>query len=558
MRIGSAHSHGQDGPTGSDEDGFSLAFLAAPKGRSLLCGLPPSCIELFAREFEEVIAVDTDVGTLRVTLERAAQYGLGNVRGVVALARALPFADNTFDVVSVVHYQVRYGSTERRQVARCIESALLEYRRVLRIEGTFSMCARNRQSAFHFVRSWCQRRQASSSETLGTRQGPVTCTLGELRRLLSRCGLNEIVPFGVVPDERSGRYTVTIDHRGAIRFLVKIALARSSMWVRVAASLLGQRIAGFAWRLICPSWLIFASHSDKPRIALRIERGQIDLSDSALGGMVAAATKRHTSLFLMQSGNSANLSSKYTIPRNRFAAKKLDASSRVISALIRLNPDMAGLVPAETTYRSGHGMVIRTEGIRGRHLRLKDRKAHQLMANAIAELCRIEFSKELVSREFVEIDDRHRLQDLVSKNGLNPRLREFVNRRQVFHCDLQGRNIIHGPQRDRVFLLDFEHVRIGAGILNWYDFLVRNAVLRGDRYPLASGLVFERFKLVACGKGLYNSLRNVTRWLLLETGTPVELHRDLLILYVSYMCQNPIVDAPESLLAGIADMAFEL
>ena len=94
--------------------------------------------------------------------------------------------------------------------------------------------------------------------------------------------------------------------------------------------------------------------------------------------------------------------------------------------------------------------------------------------------------------------------------------------------------------------------------MNWYDFLLRNFVIAGDRIPLSSQTVIDRFRRLPGISESQPLLSHLTAQFLNECEVPIDRHHQYVTLYMHYLCQDPVVDDPDKALEALSEMEFSL
>jgi hypothetical protein len=138
-------------------------------------------------------------------------------------------------------------------------------------------------------------------------------------------------------------------------------------------------------------------------------------------------------------------------------------------------------------------------------------------------------------------------------------MQNLLQKAQIIHGDFNNRNIlVSRVEPRRAVIIDFEHAKIGPAVFNWYDFLLRNFVIYGGRYPIKTSVVLERCNKLGGNQKAYPALNKLTAKFLNACQVPVTLHGQLTLLYLGYLCQDPIVTNPEAVFRALLSMDFEI
>ena len=156
-------------------------------------------------------------------------------------------------------------------------------------------------------------------------------------------------------------------------------------------------------------------------------------------------------------------------------------------------------------------------------------------------------------------DIRTRLQSLAYKDGLHQEITNIIRLPQVIHGDLNKSNIfISRNNSEKIVINDFEHAKIGPGVLNWYDFLLRNLVIYGSTYPIRTDTTLERCTKLPGNIKADPLLNKMTAMFLDCCRIRMAMHKQLIILYLRYLCQDAIVSDPDKVINFIKLAKYKL
>lgn len=544
------------------EDRFAVPVLANPKGRVLDCGCGWGGLTFrLANEFDQVHAFDAELDGLQFIRIRAKQSRIDNIAIVQGDLLALPFPDGYFDVVVLNGVLEWVGTCDDRCAPELLqERAVAEVVRVLQPAGVLFVAIENRFGIQYFLgykeehtglrfisllprplARWYHR-MARGSEFRA-----LTHSWTGLKKLLSKQGLQRQVPFAVFPSYRNCRYLSSLGHPFTLGYLLKMLAERNkkrfgglmSAAMRLACAS-GRLLSITAW--FSPSCIIMASRNEWPGLGLRSTSEPIVLGDkSGPPPLAIAINDRRANVFQMD-GKTGRLAYKFAFPINGLASRKMELSKRLPDLLERVNSKLKGCFAASVLYVTPNGFAMRTEAASGSSLQLADRREMRLFHEKILELCRADIPGAMERESFKDADIRGTLAALVEKHGLDPGLKGVIDRFQVIHGDLNAGNIfVDKADPWRIVLLDFEHACIGPAILNWYDFLLRNFVLKEDIFPVANAIAHERYRRLIDGRLQGGYIRELSLSLLRECELPAHLHGQLMLLYMIFLCRNRIV-----------------
>ena len=306
-----------------------------------------------------------------------------------------------------------------------------------------------------------------------------------------------------------------------------------------------------------PSWTVFACPTSPPRLALRTGNDLIELSAPGINLAVVINDRRAN--FFSVEGTSARLTGKYSLPVTRNASRKTQISFAFWESITQQRPELKENFPRTSLWKGRRGYFDHTVAVNGSAMNLNDPDQLKCFHTLVLELSRLSFPQPRVEGFFADFDIRKGLMERATELGFDRTFRESLNRSQFIHGDLNAGNILMCLNGSlHATLIDLEHAKIGPAVLNWYDFLLRNFVIAGDRIPLNSQTVIGRFRRLPGNTGTQPFLSRLTAQFLNECEVPLARHHQYVTLYMHYLCQDPIVDKPEKVLDALSNMEFSL
>jgi len=480
---------------------FAISVLASPKECVLDAGCGWGGLSFWlAREFGHVYALDAQLDGLQFINIRAFQEGISNITTVKGSVFSLPFPSSFFDVV-VLNGVLEWVGTfsEKHPPGVLQEMTLKEIERVIKPNGTLNIAIENRYGIQYLLgykeehtglryisllprklaRKYHQHRKGKDFRAL-------THSRSGLMKMLKKAGFNHAVWFSVFPSYRNCRYAASLQGFAAMKFIVsnfgteKIVqpeiLWNMAIRVLYKSSLL-LRIASF----FSPSWIVFASRKNKPELALQSKEDHIAIRDSEDEDLAITVNNRRANIFKIDN-YSQNLLGKYSIPINQRAEKKIRISTICLELIRKLQPDLAVNLPEVSIQSTKDGLVEYTKAVSGCALNLSDLEGLNLFHDFLINLSCLAIPNNEIQGILLEFDIRDDLSLLAKNQGLCSEIQELTQRAQIMHGDLNKSNIfISKGEPHRAIVIDFEHVKIGPSVLNWYDFLLRNFVIYGSR-----------------------------------------------------------------------------
>ena len=248
--------------------------------------------------------------------------------------------------------------------------------------------------------------------------------------------------------------------------------------------------------------------------------------------------------------------------RRRVPRFLLDGLLRVdefLETITEQRPELKENFPRTSIWKGQWGYFDHTAAVTGSVMNLNDPEQMKCFHTLVLELNRLSVPQPRVEALFADFDIRTSLMERANKLGFDRAFRESLDRPQFIHGDLNAGNILMSLNGSlHATLIDLEHAKIGPAVLNWYDFLLRNFVIAGDRIPLKSRTVIDRFRRLPGNKDSQPLLSRLTAQFLNECEVPIARHHQYVTLYMHYLCQDPVVDNPKKALDALSDMKFSL
>jgi hypothetical protein len=308
---------------------------------------------------------------------------------------------------------------------------------------------------------------------------------------------------------------------------------------------------------LSPSWIIFASQEKAPQLALQ-SKEKLLLLENTFDLKPAITVSERRANILMIDESAGRVKEKYSIPVNELAEKKIEMSHFSIELIRKLRPSLDKNLPQITKFGTKKGLLEFTKGVPGDALDPNDPKDLSLFLDLLVNLNKISIDENEIRRIPKFFDVRSRLSELTKTHGLTSRVEDLLGRAQIIHGDLDKRNILLHERKPRIpVLIDFEHAKVGPAVFNWYDFLLRNFVMYGGQYPIKTSIVQERCRKLPGNMEAKAMLNRLTVKFLEACSVPLALHGELTALYMSYLCQDPIVLEPDAVVDALKFMDLE-
>ena len=557
---------------------FTVSVLASPKGFALDAGCGWGGLTFWlAQEFTHVYALDSQLDGLQFIDIRASQEEIDNITTAQGSLLSLPFPDGFFDVVVLNGVLEWVGTFSEEQPPLVLQHrALNEIARVLQPDGTLFVAIENRLGLQYFLGykeehtglrfiSLLPRRIARvfHRHFKGQDFRALTHSRPGLEKMLKACGFAKTEWFAVYPSYRNCRYATSLTGQGGLKFILRNFLSDGSSIQHALLKMLSPillksnfllKIASF----FSPSWGVFASRDAVPQLSLREKEGVIPIKNSEEIDVAVTITNRRANVFQV-ARVSGDLQGKYTIPTNELASKKIEMSYACVELLRRLRPDLNTNLPEISLYSRRAHWLDHTKKILGARLNLQAEKDLQLFLAFLSEFSGILIPRTEIKGIFQEFDIRQRLMHLAKQDKSHRQLEDILKRPQIIHGDLNRGNIfVSSMPSPAIVINDFEHAKIGPAVLNWYDFLLRNLVIYGAIYPMRIDIVLRRCSKLPGNKNANPVLNKLTVMFLDICQVPLALHSQLTILYMRYLCQDPIVHDPEAVINVLKSMQFKI
>jgi ubiquinone/menaquinone biosynthesis C-methylase UbiE len=557
---------------------FPISVLASPKGQVLDAGCGWGALSFWlSKEFAHVCALDSQLDGLQFIDIRSAQDGVANISPVQGDLLSLPFPDRFFDLVLLNGVLEWAGTFSKEHSATTLQKmALREMARVLHPDGVLYIAIENRFGLQYFVGykeehtglrfiSLLPRRLANSYHKYrrGNEFRALTHSHRGLTKMLRKCGFQNTKRFLVFPSYRNCRYAASLEGTKALAFLFKNTLSHRSSWPAKFAKIGLRAISKTSFFLkilssFSPSWIIFASQRSTPQLALQGKEKLIYLETERHLAAAIALNERRANIFMIDESSGA-LKGKYAIPVNQLAQKKIEMSHVSIELIRKLRPSLSKNLPEISNYGTKQSLLEFTKGIPGNPLNPNKPEDVTPLIHLLMELSKVSIDENEMQRIPESFDVRSRLKELANTHGLSKRIVDLLGRPQIIHGDLEKRNILFCGAKPRLLvLIDFEHAKVGPGVLNWYDFLLRNFVTYGGQYPIKTSTILKRCRRLPGNKGAKEVLNRSTASFLEACGVSLALHGQLIALHMSYLCQDPVVTDPGYIISQLKSTNFHI
>ena len=557
---------------------FTVSVLASPKERVLDAGCGWGGLTFWlAQEFTHVYALDSQLDGLQFIDIRASQDKIDNITTAQGSLLSLPFPDGFFDVVVLNGVLEWVGTFSKEQPPLVLQYRTLnEIARVLQPEGTLFIALENRLGLQYFL-GYKEEHTGLRFITLLPRHfaqmfhrhfrgqdfRALTHSRRGLEKMLDACGFSRREWFSIYPSYRNCRYATSLTGQGGLKFIlnnflpekssVRYSLLRMLSSILVKSDLLLKTASLFS-----PSWGIFASRNTDPPLALQGNTNPVVMKDSGETDLAVTISDRRVNIFQVMSA-SGSIQSKYSIPKNKRAVKKIEMSHACIELIRQLRPEFRTNLPETTIYYSNSRVFEQTIAISGDQLNLRAKEDLRLFFEFISEFDQIYIPEANIKGILREFDIRYRLIELAEKETLSSEFERILRRPQIIHGDLNKGNVfISRTGSPRIIINDFEHAKVGPAVLNWYDFLLRNLLIYGGRYPIETEIALQRCHRLPGNKRASHVLNKMTATFLYSCQVPLELHPQLTILYMRYLFQDQVVNDPDTLIKAIKSTKHSL
>lgn len=557
---------------------FTIAVLASPKKRVLDTGCGWGGLSFWmAKEFGHVYALDIKLDGLQFLKIRAFQEKVNNITAAQGSLFSLPFPAGFFDVV-VLNGVLEWVGTFSKEHPPIVmqEMALNEMARVLHPDGILYVAIENRFGLQYFLGyreehtglryiSLLPRSLANGYHRYrrGEEFRAVTHSRRGLTLMLKKCGFSKTKWFSIFPSYRNCKYAASMEGTGAIKFLLNNALSHRSSWPAVflrtglkATSRIPLLLKLLS--LFSPSWIIFASQERAPQLALQSKETLITIETDPDLKPAITINERRANIFVIEK-SSGRLKGKYAIPVNEWATRKIEMSHYTVALIRKLCPSLSKNLPEISKYSTKYGLLEYTKAVPGVTLDPRESKDLNPILDLLVTLNEISLNENEIQGIPGSFDIRGPLSGLAKRHGLTGKIQDLLKRAQILHGDLDRRNILLSKVKPRMpVLIDFEHAKIGPAVLNWYDFVLRNFVIYGGQYPLETSVVMERCRKLPGNENAKSVLNRLTVKFLEACQVPLSLHSQLTALYMSYLCQDPVVTEPEVIISALRSMDLNI
>lgn len=547
-------------------DRFPIAYFAAPKGRVLDLGCGWGGLSFWmANGFESVYALDIELDGLKFMNIRASQEGTHNIRSVQGNVFSLPFPNNFFDLVvlnGVLEWIGTFANDAPPQVMQ--ERALEEISRVIQPDGTLCLGIENRFGIQYFLGykeehtglrfiSLLPRKIAQTYHKLRNKKDYRALTYSRmgLKKILKKSGFNQFENFAVFPSYRNCRYAASLKGHFSFAFIFRNfvqdklplpgSLKKIPGWILSQTGLL-YKIGSF----FSPSWIVFASKKKQP--IFQIHNGNKGIINNGKEEIAFVINNRRANLFSIDKSKGI-LVNKYSIPINPGAKTKVKISKFFIDFLSEQNPELKNNIPEVSVIRYKNDHIEATKSVEGSSINIYNEECLKSFLDLLKSLAKINIPDDAVEKAPNGIDIRDNITQLAIGQGLSGNKLKYFNSSNFVHGDLNKDNIyISNGNRKRTILLDFEHAKIGPFVLNWYDFICRNLIIFGGKYPLNKDIFLKRFAKIPGNKSANPLMNKMTVEFLNVCNLSLNIHKDMIIIYMAYLFQDPIIDDQDTIL----------
>jgi ubiquinone/menaquinone biosynthesis C-methylase UbiE len=557
---------------------FPVSLLASPKGFALDAGCGWGGLTFWlAREFTHVYALDSQLDGLQFIDIRASQEKIDNITTTQGSLLSLPFPDGFFDVVVLNGVLEWVGTFSKEQPPLILQQrALKEIARVLQPNGTLFIAIENRLGLQYFLGykeehtglrfiSLLPRRfaQVLHRHFKGQDFRALTHSRPGLEKMLKACGFSKTEWFSIYPSYRNCRYATSLVGHGGLKFILRNFLSDGSSVQHALLKLVSPILlrSNFLLKMasfFSPSWGVFASRNAAPQLCLQEKKTPIVIKNSDDIDLVITVNDRRANIFQL-ARVSKDLQGKYTIPLNKQALKKIELAYSCVELIRKLHPELSNNLPEISIYSGNTHLFDYTKGMTGYRLSVEAENDLQLFFDFLLKFSNIQVPDPEIKGVLTEFDIRDRLAYLAYEDGLCKDIDRIIRRPQIIHGDLNKNNVlISRNDSAKIAVNDFEHAKIGPGILNWYDFLLRNLVIYGSTYPIKADIVLHRCTKLPGNNKSNPVLNKMTAMFLDRCHIQVAMHKQLIILYMRYLCQDPIVSDPDKVITGIKSGKYKL
>ena len=191
--------------------------------------------------------------------------------------------------------------------------------------------------------------------------------------------------------------------------------------------------------------------------------------------------------------------------------------------------------------------MLFSKAVEGSFININNAESMNSVLDLLKSLASINISESTVKKAPNGIDIRENLIQLAIGQNLPESILKCLKSPNFIHGDLNKNNVyVTNGKPKRAILLDFEHAKIGPFVLNWYDFICRNLIIYGSKYPLSKDIFVKRFAKLPGNKNANPLMNKMTTQFLNACNLPLSMHKDMIILYISYLCQDHIISDYEA------------
>jgi ubiquinone/menaquinone biosynthesis C-methylase UbiE len=521
-----------------------------------------------SRFYKEIYCIDIESDGLKFINIRAAQEHTDNIFTVQSDLFRTPFPDEYFDLV-ILEGVLEWVGTSLDNASPCDlqESALRELARVMKPDGTLFLGIENRfgiqyfagvkedHTGLRFV-SILPRWAAGiyHRAVKGSAFRALTHSRRALTNMLRRSGFRKSRWLAMFPNYRSCRIALSLDTEGALLFAAtRLGVKPDKITKKVIKKVSGlvALFPGFfhTLTLFSPSWGVFASKHSLPVLRLPVQ--EMGHQTSVDDEWVFRIDPRRASFFRVQR-SSGKLQEKYVFPLVSGAERKLQKTVFLLKFLRQVHPSFSKHLPEIIVSDSHFGTYGIVRAVNGREFSPRNTQQLKRFAAVCHHLSTLTIPDDRI-KGLSEFDIRPSLKETAKKLGTTL---PILDQSGIIHGDMNCSNIL--IDQKGLVLLDWEHACFGPGILNWYDFLIRNIVLSSRKLPIPHETMSRCCESLPGGTRSDPLLTRLTMDALNHAGIPLRMHHHLVLVYLGHLCGDEIVAGKTAVSEALQKRSFSL